>query len=132
MHLDSPPGQRSDCQGAGTLPAYRKVTDLLHCCWKEGGGERLSGARRVRGQGSPSSADEAGVEGAGEAGVGGALDQGAAIGEEGDCVWAAAEAEKEGVGTQVLDVGVGGEAAVEAREINEAVMLVNLDGVAAA
>ncbi len=55
-------------------------------------------------------ADEAGVEGAGEGDVGGALDDGAAVGEEGEGVGSAAEAEEEVVGAEVLDVGVLGEA----------------------
>ena len=41
-----------------------------------------------------SGADEAGVEGAGEGGVGGALDDGAAVGEEGEGVGWAFEAEE--------------------------------------
>ncbi len=41
-----------------------------------------------------SGADEARVEGAGDGGVGGALDESTAVGEEGDGVEAAAEAEE--------------------------------------
>ena len=43
-------------------------------------------------------AEEAGVEGAGEAGVGGALDEGAAVGEDGKGVGVVGEAEEEAVG----------------------------------
>ena len=43
-------------------------------------------------------AEEAGVEGAGEAGVSGALDEGAAVGEDGEGVGVVIEAEEEAVG----------------------------------
>ena len=79
-----------------------------------------------------SGADEAGVEGAGDGDVGGALDDGAAVGEEGEGVGAAAEAEEEVVGAEVLNVGVGAEAGAHGGEVDGAVMLVDLDGVAAA
>ncbi len=79
-----------------------------------------------------SGTDEAGVEGAGDGDVGGALDEGAAVGEEGEGVGAAAEAEQEIVGAEGLDVGVGLEAGFEGGEVDGAVMLVDLDGVAAA
>ena len=71
-------------------------------------GERLRGGAVVCAQGtclglSRSGADEAGVEGrACEGDVGGALDDGAAVGEEGE-VWSAApEAEEELVGAEVV------------------------------
>ena len=79
-----------------------------------------------------SGADEAGVEGAGEGDVGGALDEGAAVGEEGEGVGAAAEAEEEVVEAEVVDVGVGSEAGAHGGEVDGAVVLVDLDGVAAA
>ena len=80
----------------------------------------------------PSGADEAGVEGAGDGDVGGALDDGAAVGEEGEGVRAAAEAEEEVVGAQGLNVRVGAEAGLQGGEVDGAVVLVDLDGVAAA
>ena len=43
-------------------------------------------------------ADEAGVERAGEADVGGALDEGAAVGEDGEGVGGVGEAEEQAVG----------------------------------
>jgi hypothetical protein len=74
-------------------------------------------------------ADEAGVEGAGEGDIGGALDETAAVGEEGEGVGWALEAEEEVVET---DVAVGEETVTHGGEIYGAVMLVDLDGVAAA
>jgi hypothetical protein len=76
-----------------------------------------------------SGADEAGVEGAGEGDVGGALDETAAVGEEGEGVGWVLEAEEEIVET---DGAVGAEAVAHGAEIYWAVMLVDLDGVAAA
>jgi hypothetical protein len=76
-----------------------------------------------------SGADEAGVEGAGEGDVGGALDEGAAVGEEGEGVGWAFEAEKQVV---EADGAVGGKAVAHSGEVDGAVVLVDLDGVAAA
>ena len=45
---------------------------------------------------------------------------------------AAAEAEDEVVGAEVFDVGVGREAGSHGREVDRAMVLVDLDGVAAA
>ncbi len=55
-------------------------------------------------------ADEAGVEGAGEGDVGCALDDGAAVGEEGEGVGRALEAEEEIVEADVSRGGRGGRA----------------------
>ena len=79
-----------------------------------------------------SGADEAGVEAAGESDVRGAVDEGAAVGEEGDGVGAAAEAEQEGVRADVGEVGDGGELVLHGGEVDGAMVLVDLDGVAAA
>ena len=76
-----------------------------------------------------SGADEASVEGAGEGDVRGALDEGAAVGEEGDGVGWALEAEEEIV---EADLTVGGEAVAHGGEVHGAAVLVDLDGVAAA
>ena len=76
-----------------------------------------------------SGSDEAGVEGAGEGDVGGALDEGAAVGEEGDGVGWALEAEEEIVET---DLTVGGEAVAHGGEVHGTAVLVDLNGVAAA
>src|SRR6266851_2962294 len=76
-----------------------------------------------------SGADEAGVEGAGEGDVGGALDDGSAVGEEGEGVGWVLEAEEEVV---IADGAVGAEAVTHGGEVDGAVMLVDLDGVAAA
>ncbi len=77
-------------------------------------------------------ADEARVEGAGDGDVGRALDEGAAVGEDGDGMRPAAEAEQEVVGAEVFDVGVLTEASRQSREVDGAVVLVDLDRVAAA
>jgi hypothetical protein len=81
-----------------------------------------------------SGADEARVKGASEGDVSGALDDGAAVAEEGDGVVAAAkaEAEEEAVCTDVLDVSVESEAVAHCGEIDRAMTLVDLDGVASA
>jgi hypothetical protein len=79
-----------------------------------------------------SGAYEAGVEGAGEGDVGGALDETAAVGEEGEGVGWALEAEEEIVEAEFPNVGLGGEAVAHGGEVDGAVMLVDLDGVAAA
>ena len=76
-----------------------------------------------------SGAYEAGVEGAGEGDVGGALDETAAVGEEGEGVGRAFEAEEEVV---EADFSVGEEAGAHGGEVYGAVVLVDLDGVAAA
>ena len=77
-------------------------------------------------------ADEAGVEGAGEAGVGGALDEGAAVGEDGEGVGRVGEAEEEAVGACVLNLAEALETGFQLGEIQGVVVLVDLDGVAAA
>ena len=77
-------------------------------------------------------ADEAGVEGAGYGGICGALDEGAAIGEDGDGVGAAREAEEHGVCAQAGNAGLANEGGVEGGEVERAGVLVYLDRVAAA
>jgi hypothetical protein len=52
--------------------------------------------------------DEASVEASCVSGVGGALDDGAAVGEDGEGVLAATEAEEEIVAAEVVEVGVEG------------------------
>ena len=79
--------------------------------------------------GNRSGADEAGIEGAGQSDVGGALDETAAVGEEGEGVWAAAELEQQPI---LSDVAVRAEPFGGGGEVDGAVMLVDLDGVAAA
>jgi len=74
-------------------------------------------------------AEEAGVEGACEADVGGALDEGAAIGEDGEGVGVVGEAEEEAVGA---DGAERLQAGFELGEVEGVVVLVDLDGVAAA
>ena len=82
--------------------------------WRMGGGERLCGLLEFGEQDGAgpglSGTDESGVQGAREGDVGGALDEGAAVGEDGEGVWAAAEAKQQIVGAEGLDVGVGLEA----------------------
>ena len=79
-----------------------------------------------------SGADEASIEAAGEGDVGGAVDEGSAIGKDGEGVGAAMKAKQEGVGADVCDLGMGGEACLHGGEIDGPVVLVDLDGVAAA
>ena len=74
-------------------------------------------------------ADEAGVEGAGESDIGGSLDQTTAVRKEGEGVGWATEAKEEVVET---DSSVGAEAVAHGGEVDGAVVLVDLDGVAAA
>src|ERR1700722_5959278 len=76
-----------------------------------------------------SGADEAGVEGAGEGDVGGALNDGSAVGEEGKGVGRALEAEEKVV---EADVAVRAEAVGHGGEVHGTMVLVDLDGVAAA
>ena len=76
-----------------------------------------------------SGADETSVECAGEGDVGSALDESAAVGEEGEGVRGQVEAEEEVV---VANAAVRGEADAHGGEVDRAVVLVNLDGVAAA
>jgi hypothetical protein len=80
----------------------------------------------------PSGADEARVEGTCEADVGGSLHDGAAVSEEGKGVRAAAEAEEKVVGAEGVNFGMGLEAGFEGCEVDGAMVLVNLDGVAPA
>src|ERR1700722_3072047 len=79
-----------------------------------------------------STADETGVEGAGDGDVGGAVDDGAAICEESEGEGAAAEAQQQVVEAKGLDIGVGGEAVAHGDEVDRAVVLVDLHGVASA
>src|ERR1700710_1046581 len=81
---------------------------------------------------SGSGTDEAGVEVPGEAGIRGALDDGAAVGEEGQGVGTAAETEEELVGAEVFEIRVGGEAGAHGGEVDGSAVLVDLDGVATA
>jgi hypothetical protein len=74
-------------------------------------------------------ADEAGVEGAGEGDVSRALDEAAAVGEEGEGVGWVLEAQEEIVET---DGAVRGETSAHGGEVDGTVVLVDLDGVAAA
>ena len=60
------------------------------------------------------------------------MDDGAAVGEDGEGVGATAEAKQQAVGAQVLNIRVGAEAGLEVDEVDGAVVLVDLDGVAAA
>ena len=75
-----------------------------------------------------SRAYEAGVEGTGEGYIGSALNKGAAVGEKGNGVGRPLEAEEEIV---EADSAVGGEAISHGVEVDGAMMLVDLDGVAA-
>ena len=79
-----------------------------------------------------SGADKAGVEGASQGDIGGALNEGAAVWEESEGVRATFEAEKKFVEAEIVDVGVGHEAVAHGAEVDGAVVLVDLDGVAAA
>jgi hypothetical protein len=79
-----------------------------------------------------SRADEAGVEGAGEGDICGALNETAAVGKEGKGVEAALEAEEQVIEADFLNIAVGGEAVAHGGEVYGAVVLVDLDGVAAA
>ena len=90
--------------------------------WK---GEVVGGVWFAAGSG----AEEAGVEGAGEAGVGGALDEGSAVGEDGEGVGRVGEAEEVAVGA---DDSEGLEAGLERGEVEGVEVLMDLDGVAAA
>ena len=76
--------------------------------------------------------DEACVEASCVGGVGGSLDDGAAVSEDGDGVLAAAEAKEKIVAAEVAEVGVEGETFAEGGEVDGAVVLVDLDGVASA
>jgi hypothetical protein len=71
-----------------------------------------------------SRSDEARVEGACQRHIGGALNDGAAIGEEGQGVGAALEAEKKIVEP---DLSVGREAIAHGSEVDGTMMLMNLD-----
>jgi hypothetical protein len=72
---------------------------------------------------------ETGVEGAGEGDVCGALDEGATVCEEGEGVGAAAKLEQKPV---LTDFAVGAKALGGGGEIDGAVVLVDLDRIAAA
>jgi hypothetical protein len=76
-----------------------------------------------------SGTDETGVEGAGNGDVSGALDEGAAVGEESEGMWRALESEKKVV---EADGAVRGEAVAHGDEVDGAMVLVDLYGVAAA
>src|ERR1035437_8982896 len=79
-----------------------------------------------------SGADKTGVKGARHGDVRGPLNDGSAIGEEGESVRPAAEAQQEVVGAEVYDVGMGCEAGTHGGEVDRAGVLVGLDGIAAA
>jgi hypothetical protein len=81
---------------------------------------------------SGSCPDEPGIKRARYDDIGGSLDDSTAIGEDGNGKRAAAEAEEEVVGTKLLDLGVGAEAGAESGEVDGAMVLVDLDGVATA
>src|ERR1700722_8489194 len=72
---------------------------------------------------------EAGVEGTGEGYISRSLNEGSTIGKKGDGVGWALEPQEEVV---EADVAVGGEAVAHGAEVYGAVVLVDLDGVAAA
>ena len=74
-------------------------------------------------------ADEAGVEGAGEADVRGALDESSAVGKDREGVRGVGEAQEEAVGA---DGAQGFEAGLQLGEVEGEVVLVDLNGVAAA
>ena len=71
-------------------------------------------------------ADEAGVERAGNGDVGGSLYDGAPVGEDGERVRAAAEAQQEVVGAQVGDLGVVCQSLAQSVEVHRAMMLMDL------
>ena len=110
---------------------------FIALCMKEDGEKRLCGMKvevglrfhQDKSLGPWSGADEAGVEGAGESDVGGALDEAAAVGKEGEGVGRAFEAEEEVV---IANGTMGDEAVAHSGEVDGAVVLVDLDGVAAA
>src|SRR6266702_843061 len=79
-----------------------------------------------------SGADKTRIQGARDGDVGGALDDGSSVGEQGEGMAAAAEAEEEVVRAQVFDVGVGCEPGAHGGEVDRAVVLVDLDRIAAA
>lgn len=85
----------------------------------------VMGARR-------SGTDETGVEGAGDGDVSSALDDGSAVGEEGESERATTEAEDEIVAAEILNVRVSAEAGAEGGEVDGTAVLVNLHGVSAA
>ena len=60
------------------------------------------------------------------------MDEGATIGEQGEGEGAAAEAEQERVGANVRYIRVGGERGLQGGEVDGTVVLVDLDGIAAA
>jgi hypothetical protein len=77
----------------------------------------------------PSRTYEASVEGTGEGYIGRSLNESAAIGEERDGVWWSLEPQEEVVET---NISVWGEAVAHGVEVYGAMVLVDLDGVAAA
>ena len=79
-----------------------------------------------------SGADKAGVEAAGKGDVRGAMDERAPIGKDGQSVGATAETKQQRVGSHVREIRVGGQLPVHGGEINGTLMLVDLNGVAAA
>ena len=74
-----------------------------------------------------SRAHEPGVERARDGDVRCALNDGAAVGEDGDGVRASAKAEQQIVGAQVGDLFIGGEARTHGGEVHGPVMFVDLD-----
>src|ERR1700722_19339873 len=77
-------------------------------------------------------ADKTGIQGACDGNVGSALNDGAAVGEKGESVGPAAKAEQEVVGAKVHNIGVGRETGAHSGEVDRAVVLVDLHGIAAA
>ena len=77
-------------------------------------------------------ADEASVQGSRVGGVGGSLNDSASVGKDGNGVLAATEAEEKIIGAEVVEIGVMSEAVAEHGEVDGAMVLVDLDGVAAA
>src|SRR5579864_7748428 len=76
--------------------------------------------------------DEARIERTSQGDVGCALNDGPAVGEQGNGVWTATETQQQVVAADILDVGMGGKAGAHGGEVDGTVMLMDLDGVAAA
>src|SRR5690349_18440603 len=76
-----------------------------------------------------SGADVAGVEAAGQADIGGSFDDGAAVGEDGQLIGPAEEAQAELVGAHLAQ---GKQAKPQILQVERAGALMDLDGVAAA
>lgn len=72
-------------------------------------------------------ANKSRVKGARQRWIGRPLDEGAAIWKDRNGVRSAAKTQQQGVGSQVLDVGVARQRLLENREVEGAVMLMDLD-----